>query len=65
MKLLLIILITWMIWFIVGCIILCAMDDEAQSLFNWTKDCPIPGGYVLTVTAWPIIVYYVWRENRK
>lgn len=63
MKILLIILITWMIWFIVGCIVLSYMDDKDQRLFNWAKNCPLPGGYALTVTAWPIIVYYIWRKR--
>lgn len=54
----------WLLWFIVGCAVLSAIDDADQRLFKWASSCPLPGGYVLTVTMWPIIFWF-WHRSRK
>lgn len=57
-------LIGLLAWFLIGCVVLAIIDDKDRRLFKWAKDCPIPFGYELTVTAWPVILWLWWRNGR-
>ena len=63
MYILLLIILILMGWFIIGCIVLAAIDDEHQSLLKWASSCPIIFGYEITVMCWPIIVWYWWKRR--
>jgi hypothetical protein len=58
------ILIGWMIWCVIGCGVLAAIDDDEKRLFHWAKKSPIVGGYTIVVTAWPVILWMWWRSKR-
>lgn len=52
-------------WFLIGCGVLAAIDNEDQRLFKWAKDCPVPLGYELTIMAWPVILWLWWKNRRN
>lgn len=55
-------LIGFTVWFALGCLVLSLIDDEQERLFKWASRCPIPGGYVLVVTLWPVVAL-VWLRR--
>ena len=50
-------------WIVIGAVILSAMDDERQSLLQWAKECPA-GGATAVMLAWPIVVWWIWRNAK-
>lgn len=56
----------WLAWFTLGCIIMALIDDDEPTLFQWAFSCPIPFGYFLVVTLWPIVVVlYYWPPRNS
>jgi len=48
-------------WYVLGCMVLAAIDDEQESLRLWARSGPLgEGGVVLVVMLWPV----VWWMNR-
>jgi len=48
-------------WYVLGCMVLAAIDDEQESLRLWARSGPFgEGGFVLVVMLWPV----VWWMNR-
>ena len=64
MEILLWIIVGWLVWCVIGCGVLAAIDTNDQRLFKWAKECPVPFGYELTVTAWPAILY-LWLNDKR
>ena len=52
------------VWFVVGCGVLAAIDDEDQRLFKWASSAPLPLLYEITVMCWPFIVWLWWKNRR-
>jgi len=57
------VLIAWIVWALLGCVVLAFVDDDRHSLFNWAIKCPVPLGYELVLTLWPFVVI-AWIRNR-
>lgn len=52
-------------WFVLGCVVLAAIDDAEQSLFKWARQAPY-GLYVPTVMAWPAIFgVWFWQKTKE
>jgi NADH:ubiquinone oxidoreductase subunit 6 (subunit J) len=50
-------------WFTLGCLVLSSIDDEEQSLFKWASAAPL-GLYVPTVLFWPVVlIIYKWKNK--
>ena len=54
-------------WYLIGAIVLSAIDDEDLSLLHWAErfpllaDRPTPGiGVIVVCMAWPLVV---WKEK--
>ena len=51
------------VWYFIGCVVLAAIDDEQERLFNWANSCPIPIiGFPIVVTAWPVLCFMRFKE---
>ncbi|MHC4216413.1 MAG: hypothetical protein ACYSWP_23935 [Planctomycetota bacterium] len=57
------ILSAWLIWHIVGAFFL-ALIDKDERIFQWLGRCPIPGGDILIMLAWPVIIWYWWKYKK-
>ena len=58
------VLIGLLVWFVIGCTVLAAIDDKDTSLYKWASNAPLPLLYELTVMAWPIILlFWIRRKN--
>jgi hypothetical protein len=51
-----------LIWIIVGCAVMAALDDESLSLLEWVKSSPF--GFTRTVIAWPALAAFVLRHRK-
>jgi len=51
-------------WYVLGCIVLAAIDDERESLRLWARSGPFGrNGVALVVTLWPV-VWWRFRGRR-
>jgi len=57
MKILVWIILIWFVWFFIGCAVFAAIDDEEEQLYEWASSCPLPFGFELTVTMWPVVLW--------
>ena len=48
------------VWFVAGCMVLSAIDDDDGALFQWAQRCPL--GYTYVLMAWPAIY---WAARRR
>lgn len=62
---LIIIWLFFVLWFLLGCLVLSAIDDDNNTLYRWASNCPIPLGYELTVLAWPVVLYFWWKVKKE
>jgi len=53
----------WAFWFIVGIFVLTIVVKD-DGLLEWMSKCPIPGGYVILITAWPVFVIF-WIKDKR
>ncbi len=49
-------------WFVIGCGVLAAIDDDRSTLFKWARSAPNQALYVGAVMLWPLVVY-LWRRG--
>lgn len=52
-------------WVVLGCVVLSAIDTDDKQLFEWARSCPLPGGLMLVITAWPVILFLVLRSKEN
>ena len=58
------IFIVWTAWLIIGGYVLSIIDNHDEALRKWAASCPIPGGYVLVLSLWPVVVLvYLFRKK--
>lgn len=51
------------VWFLLGTVVLAAIDDDDLSLLGWASACPL--GVWLPVMAWPIVAWFWLGRERK
>jgi len=61
-------IVTWifgglLIWIVIGCMACAAVDDKQQTLLKWARECPLPGGSIWVVMAWPVIVLFEMKNR--
>jgi hypothetical protein len=51
--------------YLLGCIVLPAIDDEDHNLFHWARSCErLPGTmFVLVVMLWPLVAFWFLRDR--
>lgn len=54
-----------LVWHILACIVLAAIDDKRQSLFNWATSSPYRWGFNLVLLLWPIVLIMWYYSKRK
>jgi len=63
MNIILWILIGWVVWFFIGCLVLAFIDTDDGQLLKWATACPVPLGYGIVVSLWPVILYFWWKHK--
>lgn len=57
--------------YVVGCVVLCWLDDSDYHLFYWFKDnplkeCGLPQtGFFICMELWPIFAFVIIRDKVK
>lgn len=39
------------------------LDKDGTRWQDWVNRCPIPGGFFVIISAWPVLLYLAWRES--
>lgn len=39
------------------------LDKEGARWQDWVNDCPIPGGFFVIISAWPVLLYLAWSDS--
>ena len=55
-------LVCLVVWYILGCVVLCWHDHEDRRLFRWVQSCPVLGGGFITILLWPIVLWWYKRD---
>lgn len=58
MALINIIVLVPILWIILGCLVLTAIDNREKALYNWSESAPI-----LVPFCWPVVAYF-WLRQR-
>jgi hypothetical protein len=53
------------VWELIGMVVISAIDTPDMKIFKWASSSPIPGGYHLTLIAWPVVVWAAWKYPVK
>lgn len=54
----------WTGWYVLGCIVLAAIDDEQESLRLWARSGPLGrNGVGLVVMLWPVVLWMTRRSR--